>query len=793
MREAICTVTSILAICAGCRSPSKPSPRPSPAPANSTQLAATTISALSTEPLAAAYAAELARVRELEYPALEREVGAELKTDPAFPYNVESAKYYGLVKHILKLTPEETGMLAKNGFVSVDHQQRYSMASAYLSIYGRDLPVLITTDSILHALHRSYDAMLMESEVDWFSPALQQHLEAVHAGLLKTQQHESSRSEVVQRALADVGVYVGVALALLDGAGGPKGEQDAAAKPTQHAQSPVVSAILAHIAALTPARIALNGSERDVDFSQFRVRGHYTKHPQLRRYFRAMMWLGRADVGFTLADAPPVRQSDTQRELRAGAALTLLLEQHKQLDELHAMSSLIDFLVGAVDDVRVRDLAQARAKAGIRTFEDLEDGSKLSAFASAAAALRATGVSSIRSQTLLGSANGTAIPLTLQLLGQRFTLDGFLLSKLVFDSISYRGQRPKRMLPSGLDVMAALGNNTALQLQKPAIEQYHYTANLLAARRVVEQQPTQFWRSSVYSLWLDALRTLSASAPKPEALPHVMQRGPWRKKQLTTQLASWAELRHDTILYAKQSYSAVPGCGYPDGYVEPYPEFFERMELLGTEAARYLQALNTKSQDGKTIWSMERVQLLHSRFFGRFAEHMATLRRLAEKELSSEPFTQAESDFIKQTIDRTKVGSGMGVLRYTGWYAQLIYPGSPAKWEPTVADVHTADGLVLEEAVGDANLLIVAVDNQKDRAIYVGPVYSHYEFTRPAEQRMQDEEFAKLIEQNRTPERPGWTLEYVARPHQRTMADVVKKPRAPRQELEGLRRNHRKQ
>ena len=35
---------------------------------------------------------------------------------------------------------------------------------------------------------------------------------------------------------------------------------------------------------------------RMVDFSQFKVRGHYTHTERLGRYFQCVMWLGRIDV-----------------------------------------------------------------------------------------------------------------------------------------------------------------------------------------------------------------------------------------------------------------------------------------------------------------------------------------------------------------------------------------------------------------------------------------------------------------------------------------------------------------
>ena len=54
-------------------------------------------------------------------------------------------------------------------------------------------------------------------------------------------------------------------------------------------------------------------------------------------------------------------------------------------------------------------------------------------------------------------------------------------------------------------------------------------------------------------------------------------------------------------------------------------------------------------------------------------------------------------------------------------YAGLIYGGDPAKLSPTISDVHTDPnaGKVLEEGVGDATFLVVAVDNKADRALYM--------------------------------------------------------------------------
>ena len=73
---------------------------------------------------------------------------------------------------------------------------------------------------------------------------------------------------------------------------------------------------------------SIYGGQRAIDYSQFQPRGHYTKSAALKRYFRTMMWLGRADTGWNVL--PPDRQSgivsDTPREVRNAVLLTQLLQ-----------------------------------------------------------------------------------------------------------------------------------------------------------------------------------------------------------------------------------------------------------------------------------------------------------------------------------------------------------------------------------------------------------------------------------------------------------------------------------
>lgn len=88
--------------------------------------------------------------------------------------------------------------------------------------------------------------------------------------------------------------------------------------------------------------------------------------------------------------------------------------------------------------------------------------------------------------------------------------------------------------------------------------------------------------------WLATLRELSAPTTEPK-YPEAMRTRAWAMKTLNTQLASWTQLRHDTILYAKESESGGTTCYYPAGFVEPRPEFWGRFEKMAMLAADLIE------------------------------------------------------------------------------------------------------------------------------------------------------------------------------------------------------------
>jgi hypothetical protein len=251
------------------------------------------------------------------------------------------------------------------------------------------------------------------------------------------------------------------------------------------------------------------------------------------------------------------------------------------------------------------------------------------------------------------------------------------------------------------------------------------------------------WNRNLYWSWLYSLRALIDEFPI--GYPHFMRTEAWEKKELNAALASWTELRHDTILYAKQSYTPPPGGTPPDvtGYVEPVPEFYGRLLALTRMTREGLSELNALSAE-----AMERLVNLEG--------ILARLIEIANKELTNEVLSEDDYAYIRE-FGKTLEGVVIGV-EDTGVKTTLV------------ADVHTYsfEKLVVEEAVGYVDLIITAcyipynspppASNSGTIFLAAGPVLSYYEFKHPMSDRLTDEAWRQLLDSPARPDRPKWWL-----------------------------------
>ncbi|NIA24215.1 MAG: DUF3160 domain-containing protein [Gammaproteobacteria bacterium] len=142
----------------------------------------------------------------------------------------------------------------------------------------------------------------------------------------------------------------------------------------------------------------------------------------------------------------------------------------------------------------------------------------------------------------------------------------------------------RRVYVSPLDVAATFDSNLALGIQRQAGEDryLHYEDQMAAMRELVSVRAEDDWAATVYDAWLSALQPVWREHG--DAFPPFMRNDAWTAKDLQTGLGSYTELKHDTILYAKQEFAAEGGGDWtelhPRHWVEPDPVAFERMSQV---------------------------------------------------------------------------------------------------------------------------------------------------------------------------------------------------------------------
>ena len=277
-------------------------------------------------------------------------------------------------------------------------------------------------------------------------------------------------------------------------------------------------------------------------------------------------------------------------------------------------------------------------------------------------------------------------------------------------------------------------------------------------RKLVDAHDDYFWGGSLYTLWLSALRGLSpppGDASAVAGLPAVMRTEPWARRVMNTQLASWAELRHDTLLYAKPSYTAFPVCEFPDAYVDPYPDTWNGL-VRYAQAGQKLATLLAASPNAPAI----------SAYFAQLETSMKMLASMATAERAGQAFTADQMAFINQAVSLVDVSVVCTSIKVPhGWYPDLfIDPAESSKVDPTIADVHTdpVSGRVLHVATGLPRAMVVTADTCTGPHAYVGLVSAYREQTTGNLTRLDDMTWAQQVMGTPVPPEVPWMSDLVA-------------------------------
>ena len=655
----------------------------------------------------------------------------------------EITNYNSFIQKI-PLTNESRNLLYTNGFVVIENGTAENpltlgqtlVNETYKDLKVADIPIFITSDSLLHLYHIQFDETLKRVEEEEFYDDL---WKLDRAFLEASVEDYNSTSGVEKEAARRNVAYFAVALSLLE----PKPEQITEDSRVAVEATPFNSGDAKDYSVEIPSFVKddveaeLNLIEAhegfasspffkySEDYSQYLPRGHYTNSEKLKNYFKAMMWHGRISM-LLQSDAIAAESSENAAKIQTIQAL--LISDHFDRDKdlkikWDRIYSVTAFYVGFSDDLgpyeyaKVLDTVFGNDRTGVSFDNESLTALKteLEKYESPKIYGGTGGIIQTGSKTENETLEATK---GFRFMGQRYTPDSYILRKLH---------------PPALNIMDLLGSERAREhLKNQGIsENEEYKKAHTSLENEFGAFDEEDWNKNLYWAQLYALKPLLVNYP--EGYPTFMQTEAWEDKQLNTALASWAELRHDTILYAKQMY--FTGASYnPEekpvqGYVEPVPEFYARMLALTKMAHNGLAEMKVlDKQSDKDFTTLEN-----------------TLEKLLEisiKELENKELTEEEYEFIRNfdqnispMLENVDIMSQRSIL---------------------VADVYTSPDGVLEEGTGKLNLIVVAYKQPDGRIVLgAGPVISYYEFWQPSGQRLTDEEWRDMLKNN-PPERPEW-------------------------------------
>lgn len=465
----------------------------------------------------------------------------------------------------------------------------------------------------------------------------------------------------------------------------------------------------------------------NVDYTQFTPRSHYTKSSLLRAYFRAMMYLGRNYYNLQNSDGI------TDALLLAHVMATPDTKGRRPLEDWQRIMEITSFYVGLPDDISYPEWRDFIVKVvGTEKFtpsEALSPELREKIVARRGELKPPVTALTKGEQVDIGKLN-------VRIFSQRFTFDAWILSHLTAKRPADTPPLPST--PSALFVPAAMGNPWARGFLPPFLKQEMpgispaqldlFDAKFQKLSGTLAKVDEAAWFSSIGWVWLKLLGTLNASYSG--GYPLYMQSRLFPIKQLQTFLGSYTELKHDTILYAKQSYAEL-GNGEEEGKPPPVPQGFVEPNLAFWQTLQQLVAYTSAGFRKYHLFPSELEE------YGRiqeFKKQVEFYTSLAVKELRGQPLTEKEYEKI-----RTE---------------QLTYMASPFESDELkdlrsglIADVHTDlfKEQVLYEATGEPYIMLALVGNEGQTRLTIGVAFNHYEFTGPLTTRYTDDDWWKRV------------------------------------------------
>lgn len=592
------------------------------------------------------------------------------------------------------------------------------------------MPNYVTTDLYLHTYHMYFSWVLKMLETKEFLPSMNK----MANNLYKQSLNEITAANTAEeKDLAEyAATYYAIAVKLGTG-------RDVDFIPEAYEEQYKVE--VGNIMAQADGPSDFLGIVDNFPYSLFKPRGHYNRSKEAQQYFRCMMWLQSA--WFCLE-----KPESFQKALYLAKQFKGANAETKRL--CHATNNAITFLMGQPDNIPVLEIANLLGKEiDINANEDLFNTGKMEKAAGVILKKFAEFNKIKPKQPALMACENK-----INFMPQRYVPDNEVLAQMYDEN-----PNSNRPYPCGLDVFDAFGSKIAANILDSTDNGAKQWKDYGKFRTLVRNKFTKFkdFDKTMYNKWFECLVTLQK---KEKSAPGHMQTGAWDRKSMNTTLASWAQLKHDAILYAEQPSGAECGDGMLESIILPAPEYVQH----------YVEPNIAFWKKLKDMLDLNVVMLKKAGFYNNtIAEKTNFLMNevsfcinISEKELKNIKLTTEENDKLSAT------GSGFESytlqiinpdIQYEGWWQ---VKGSDTTVS-VIADVFTRNipmcekNGILHEAVGKANTIYVVVERNGHTYLTRGAVFDYREFIAPAGTRYTDQEWQReIVDKSNTKGRPSW-------------------------------------
>ena len=291
------------------------------------------------------------------------------------------------------------------------------------------------------------------------------------------------------------------------------------------------------------------------------------------------------------------------------------------------------------------------------------------------------------------------------------------------EEVRMEGPNGARLLPSGLDIAAVMGNGLSEKLMADEYAKYPPLRKMIANLRsnYKTHAHSADFKNNLYNQWMNAMAVQWVDSV--HTVSGVNGAAIWQTKRLQTGLATWATLRHATVLVNERVAAECGEGGFeelllksPRGAVEADPYTFRAIADLFRELLQTAAKLKTKETNNQALYNGLSKRLEEA------IEESLLFASMAEKERKGEKLTRDEYEKI---VHVARVAEHLFLIFRSledNDYG-LSIPDPIGK----IADVAQGDGYLMA-AVGNPLEWDYMVPYYGRYQIVKGAIYSYYEF-----------------------------------------------------------------